>query len=325
MGLVGAPIPPKPATFTPEGAPPGVTPMLTALRGADGRAWWESRPIIRPRVAIVHTNAAEQEGSSQSQINWGNAAPANTKPHYAINQPTPMKLVPTNRRAIANSTEDWYEKEEDQTDASFWTIAIESADSGTKNDPQVSDFLTVSKHGPVPVPHAELVARILAYESIVWGFPLAPPAEWDGTGVAAHTHPFPHPAYTIQEGKTCPGPKKIRTLFDEILPRAREIRQAWTAPDQTQTPPPAPTISEVPDMILVRNAEPHQFTDGKTYPAGNIVWELVHGELRHVGPDEYAALTTLPITGAYTNAQLARIPRYSKQLTGTVTGTVKVG
>ena len=75
-------------------------------------------------------------------------------------------------------------------------------------------------------------------------------------------------------------------------------------------------------MILVRNSETHAFTDGKSYPPNSIVWELVHGELRHVGPDEYAAIVSVPITGTYTNAQLAKLPRYSKTVTGVINGSI---
>lgn len=77
-------------------------------------------------------------------------------------------------------------------------------------------------------------------------------------------------------------------------------------------------------MILVSNAESHAFTDGKTYPAGSIVWELVHGELRHVSELEYRALTAAGLKPGhrYTNTDLAVLPRYGNEwtLAGTFTG-----
>jgi hypothetical protein len=75
-------------------------------------------------------------------------------------------------------------------------------------------------------------------------------------------------------------------------------------------------------MILVSNSEPHTFTDGKTYGPGVVKWELVHGALRHVSAVEYEALKTLPITGTYTNAQLDKLPRYTRALSGTFTGRI---
>jgi hypothetical protein len=84
--------------------------------------------------------------------------------------------------------------------------------------------------------------------------------------------------------------------------------------------PPSPP-EEIPLMILVRNSEPHKFTDGETYPPGVIVWEMIAGARRHVTANEFAALSSIPTTGTYTNAQLAQIPIHtaSQPLTGTIT------
>jgi len=220
MRLLDFPIPPKPDYFGPDGAPPGIAVDFTALKSADGYPWYLSRPKITPRVAIVHTNAANHEGSLQSSINWGNAAANNTKPHYHFNAPQPTKVVPTDRRGIANATPGWYEDQTGEVDCSYWTISMETADSGMLDDPAVSDFL---------YDHAELVARALAYESIVWDFPLIVPDVWNGTGIATHTWPFPYPAYTTARGKTCPGDKKKATFRDQIVPRAQQIKAAWLA------------------------------------------------------------------------------------------------
>lgn len=292
MTLLDLPIPPKPAAFTPEGAPPGVEVDYDSQWAfkSDGitpdksRRYWQSRPKIKTRVAIVHTNAAQGEGTTQSAINWGNIKASNTHPTYAVNWPKCVKLLPSDRRSVANSTEDWYEKQENQSDASFWTLSIETADTGTKADPAISDFLTVSKYGPIEVRHDEIVARILAYESIVWGFPLEAPKEWDGTGVAAHTFPFPHPAYTIQEGKTCPGPKKSKALFDRILPRARQIRAAWLAPVITP-----PMEDDMPEFVKVAT-DPTKPADPGTLFAvqGLLAW--------HVSPSQYGA-AGIPFAG----------------------------
>lgn len=222
MPLIGSPIPPRPATFTPEGAPPGVAVNFEALRGADGRPWYLGRQTITPRLTLVHTNAASGESSLQASINWGNAASANTKPHYHVNAPQPTKVVPTNRRAIANATVDAYQ--DGHGDVAEWSIAIETADAGfgTGKPGEAGGFL---------YDHAEIVARILAYESIVWNIPLSYPTEWFGTGTACHTEPFEYPHWTLYRGKTCPGREKKRQIRDEILPRAREIRAAWLTPN----------------------------------------------------------------------------------------------
>lgn len=221
MGLVGDPIPPRPAAFTPEGAPPGVAVDFTALKDEAGRPWHLGRPVIEPRLTLVHTNGASVEASLQSSINHGNRAPANTKPHYCVNRPQPTKLVPSNRRAIANATVDAYQGS--YGDVSMFSIAIETADAGWPTPGDAGGFLA---------DHAEIVARILAYESIVWDIPLEYPSAWHGAGTACHTEPFEYPFWTLYRGKACPGREKKRQVREEILPRAREIRAAWLAPEE---------------------------------------------------------------------------------------------
>ena len=228
MSLLDLPTPPKPAAFTPEGAPPGV-----ALRLDVYGKWPASRQKIKPRLGIVHTNGASVEASVQSSINYGNAAAANTKPHYLVGD-KPAKVLATNLRGIANATGADIEAQYNEVDCALWSYAIETADMGSKRAlatgvrwaADCGPFL--ERPGDQP-DDAEIVARILAYESIVWNHPLGVPPTWNhpAGGVVAHTIPYPYPHYTIQRGKTCPGSTKASQLFDEILPRARQIRAAW--------------------------------------------------------------------------------------------------
>lgn len=236
MSLLDLPIPPKPAAFTPEGAPPGV-----ALRLDVYGKWPASRQKIKPRLGIVHTNGASVEASVQSSINYGNAAAANTKPHYLVGD-KPAKVLATNLRGIANATGADIEAQYNEVDCALWSYAIETADMGSKRA-LATGVKWAGDCGPfLPRPgdqpdDAEIVARILAYESIVWNHPLGVPPTWNHSagGVVAHTIPYPYPHYTIQRGKTCPGSTKASQLFDEILPRARQIRAAWL--DDTPPPP----------------------------------------------------------------------------------------
>lgn len=270
MSILNQPIPARPKTFSPEGAPPGVALYLDAYETlSDGYHWKAARPSIRPRVGIVHTNAASVESTQSAQVNWGRNTSAGqgrntTKPHYLVAHPGTfgwlehaVKVLPTNLRGIANSTGSDIERQFGEVDCSFWTYAIETADTGTNADPGISDFLAVSKHGPVPVPHAELVARIFAYESIVWDHPLDLPEEWNGTGIATHTSPFPFPYYTTKKGKSCPGDKKKATFQREIIPRAQQIREAWLNPSQggiVVTPAPnSPEVIQFTGVLTVIN------------------------------------------------------------------------
>lgn len=235
MTILLLPIPPRPSYFGPDGAPPGIRLMLDAYNTLDdGLPWTPTRPRIEPRLGIVHTNAASVEASVHSSINFGRNTRTpdgrnTTKPHYLVAEPFSAKVLRTDLRGIANSTEDWFQEAEGEQDVSFWSYAIETADTGTKADPAISDFLKAgqSVHGPVDVPHAELVARIFAYESIVHNHPLVVPDRWNGTGIVTHTWPYPYPHYTTKRGKTCPGQKKIATFNNEIIHRATLIREAW--------------------------------------------------------------------------------------------------
>ena len=220
MSLLDEPIPPRPAEFSPYGAPPGVTVDLDAFHAFDaaGRplraAWWRTRQIIAPRLLLVHTNGARGEGSLASQRNWANADPSNTHPHYCVNAPQPTKFVPSNRKAIGNYK------------VADWSIVVETADAGWPTPGDAGGFL---------YDHAEIVARIIAYESIVAdllgsAMPIEYPDRWDGAGVASHTEPFGYPYWTNVSGKACPGRTKKRQVRDEIMPRARQIRAAWLKP-----------------------------------------------------------------------------------------------
>lgn len=226
MDLLSLPIPPRPTEFTPYGAPVGVAVDFEAYKWSDGTPWYEHRPLIYPTTQVVHTNAAQGEGSVQAAINWGNAGiRSNTHPHYQVGLPVPTKLVPTDRRAIGNSSLYTVEQEAGVLDCSFWSIVIETADAGFIGSTPVDgvgDFLRDD---------ADWVAQILAYESITHDIPLAYPENWTDPGSITHTEPFPYPYFTIRKGKICPGPAKKKTFREQILPRARQIRAAWLEED----------------------------------------------------------------------------------------------
>lgn len=234
MTLIGNHVPPLAEAPHQYGAPPGITVDFDALKAWDGsdNAWWTTRPAITPTTLVVHTNGASGEGNSDSAVNWGNSSKNNTKAHYNLNSPTPTKNVPSGRRGIANSTPKAMEALYDVQDSSFWTIAVETADRGSSNGGglDLGDFL---------YDHDELLARLLAYESIVWGFPLAVPTDWVSPGVVTHVEPWDG-VFTIYKGKSCPGlTKRDRVLRGDILARAREIRSVWNLGVPTPPTPPS--------------------------------------------------------------------------------------
>jgi hypothetical protein len=241
MSLVGNPIPPRPAYFGPDGAPPGIAVDLDAY----DPNWVASRPRISPRVGVVHTNGGPGEGTIGGALAVANSGSNTTHPHYNLNAPIPTKHLRTDLRSIANSTPRHIEEQYGEIDCSFWTISYETADRGYDNggSTDLGDFL---------YDHDELLARAIAYDSIVHNIPIIVPVVWNAAGFVTHTAPFDG-VYTIHKGKSCPGTtKKNRVLHGDILPRAREIRAAWT--DATPEPEP-PTEDDMTPYLYQPPAE----------------------------------------------------------------------
>jgi hypothetical protein len=169
-------------------------------------------------LQLVHTNGASREGSIESAINWGNAAPySNTHPHYQVDRDRAAKLVPTDRKAIGNKT--IVEARGAHGDVADWSIVIETADEGYPTPGEAGGFIG---------DQIEMIAQIVAYESILHAIPLRYPTEWWGAGTACHTEPFGYPYWSNANGKVCPGRTKKQQLLNVILPRARAIADAWT-------------------------------------------------------------------------------------------------
>ena len=311
MSLLDSPTPPRPRVFLPDDVPPGVGKDIFAYDAS----WLAGRPRIRPRVIVVHTNGGGGEGSYKGAVGWANSHPNNTHPHYNLNETTPSKSMSTGLRAIANSTAREIEIKYGVPDSSYWTIAIETADRGYNNGGSVDlgDFL----HN-----HDELLARIIAYESIVWDIPIEVPKNFGDPGVVTHTEPWPYPYFTIVPGKTCPGTtKKDRVLRRDILPRARQIRAAWLG-----LPPPEDEDG-MPQYVNRRNSDTRKFgpvqsgvykfaIDPAFVPAdaGMAVLNITakgqgHVLAREVG-DDAADSSTVNTTGAWANGSaLAKLTK----------------
>ena len=222
----------KPQEFTAHGAPPFVESKLSAYKSFDGsgRPWYETRQVIEPRIGLIHTNGAENEGTIESAINWGNRSASNTHPHYQVDRFRAAKLVPTDRRAIGNATVDSYQGT--HGDISFFSLVIETADEGwpTPNRPDAPGG-TVGFIGD----QVEMIAQIMAYESIVHPkLVLATPTVWYGQGWGTHTDPFGYPYTTIVKGKPCPGLQKKIEFIQQVLPLARVIRAEWTGVERKE-------------------------------------------------------------------------------------------
>lgn len=266
--------PARPAVFDPFHAPDGVE-----CRWVE---FWMQRPLLGSvRSTLVHTNAASREGSVAAAWNFAHARPnANTCPHYQVDRKHEgvwvRKMLPSNRRGIGNATVDAHQ--EGRGDISTWSLVIETADLGWGEGRPGGACGFEEEQG-------EMVAAILAYESIVHGFPLSIIETWWGAGVAAHTDPFGYPYTTLYAGKVCPGETKKRELREWIYPRAAAIREAWTAAPVVVEPPviidPTPVDQEV-SMLTLDLGKPgvDSWWTRCTWTGAQLSW--VQGEADHV-------------------------------------------
>lgn len=230
--------------MTPEEAPPGVE--IKWLPRPSGAAWadWlkqhpapmtvmESRPIIQPRLILVHTNGASGQGNRTSAYNWSMAAPNNTKPHYQVDMDgTATKFLPSNRKAIGNGSVPSLTNGKMAAD---FSLVIETADPGWG----------AGKPGPTAgfsTAQATMLEQIIAYECSLWHIPVAYPDSWDGEGVACHTEPFGYPYWTIDKGHVCPGIQKKIEMREMVLPHVAMLLGH-------PIPNPTPNPSEEDDMI----------------------------------------------------------------------------
>jgi N-acetylmuramoyl-L-alanine amidase len=224
--------PAKPGAFAPDGLPPNTVWMRVPF--------WQDRALQIPRITLVHTNGADLTATNQSSFNWATAKPEkNTLPHYQVQlDGQAAKYIPTDRRGLDNGTvavdSDDFPNLTNAQQAEIvahgqvrnWSIGIETSDLGYGPGKPGDDSGFTDEQ-------IETLAGILAYESILWGIPLAYPETWWGTGTACHTENFEFPFWTLFRGKSCPGTKKKLLMVARVLPRAAEIKAAWTGGEHT--------------------------------------------------------------------------------------------
>lgn len=263
-------IPPKPAAFTPEGAPLGVEIKYLSF--------WRERALIKPRSQFAHTNGASVESTIEAQVRYSEASPNNnTAPHYLIDRTgRARKTLPTNRRGIANAT-----VTPATNDGKTWPTLTAAQRASITQHGQIRDwslaYETTDLGWPTPGGKAGYseaqggtLAVIMAYESIVHDMPLDIISDWWGAGAASHTDPFEFPYTTIHRGKTCPGDQKKQDLRNWVLPHARAVRAAWLAPPVPVTPVPGGLMSTV---CVRKPGEQHLYlTDWSGAPPVYIRW-----------------------------------------------------
>jgi hypothetical protein len=243
-------IPPKPASFSPQGVAPGCRRIPNLY----------DRPLAgRPiDVLVVHTNWASREGTIESAVNWSQAAPGkNTYAHYQHDlDGDAAKMLDTDRRGIGNSGTSAYWSEFNLPNASYRALVFETADRGTNVDPAPEgSYFTDAQMASL--------ARDLAYECVVHGIPPVLLPTPDGRGIAGHTYPFPYPAFTTASSKKCPGYRKNSQLVGAVIPWTAAIVRAWTAPP--------PTPPEEDDDMPLSDADVQRVADAVWDRRVNVV------------------------------------------------------
>jgi len=209
-------IPSRPAAFRPDVAPPGYRKLYVNFAA--------ERKRVAPRLQLIHTNGAGREGSIEASKAWAERRVVN-------GNSTTLPTFQVDRDGDAAQFIDINQAQNACYKVNGWAISYETADTGYLDDPTISAFTEAQ---------IQKLANGVAYCSMLYKIPLEYPLTWDGAGTASHTEPFAYPYWTNSNGKICPGQKKKAQVRDVIIPHARRIVAAWTAP-----PPPPPSGDDV--------------------------------------------------------------------------------
>ena len=186
------------------------------------------RRTIRPRVIILHTNAAGSAVSLQS--NWNHAVNGGTQAHFQVQggfHPDgtvgAYQFLPTDREGVGS----W--------NADPFAITIETQDNGATP----IEKLRTTPWTPAQV---EAIAQVCAVECRRWGIPARIADRWDGSGIGWHRQwgintvnapskgwgvpvgtqrGYVNP-WTMAAGKTCPEDARIAQV-PAVVARVQQI------------------------------------------------------------------------------------------------------
>lgn len=152
-----------------------------------------TQPKIKPRSAILHTNAGGS--SSKSLWAWISRASVTGEPHFQIGYTGSEQYMPLDVRADCNySANRWLEAGQ-----WFGAISFETQDSGG-----ASVEIT-----PWTTEQVRMMVNILTCICVVYGVQCTQPGTWNASGIGHHSlFPFQgvlSKAWTNVRGKTCPG------------------------------------------------------------------------------------------------------------------------
>jgi len=159
-----------------------------------------TQPIIKPRSAILHTNAGKT--SARSLWAYYTNPLVSGESHLQVSFDGVEQYLPFTRRADCNySANRW------RDGSTMWgAISFETQDLGAA---------TVDTT-PWSLQQLESMIATLTCLAVVYGIQCTQPATWNASGIGHHTlFPFQgigRPAWTNVRGKTCPGRARIAQM-----------------------------------------------------------------------------------------------------------------
>lgn len=159
-----------------------------------------TQPVIKPRSAILHTNAGKS--SASSLWSWITQASVTGEPHLQIGFAGVEQYMPFTRRADCNYSANLW-----RDGSTTWgAISFETQDLGA----------TTVNTTPWSIKQVDAMVAALTCIAVVYGVQCTQPATWDASGIGHHSlHPFQgigKPAWTNVRGKTCPGRARIAQM-----------------------------------------------------------------------------------------------------------------
>ena len=161
-----------------------------------------TQPKIRPRSAILHTNAGSS--GAKSLWAWITRAGNTGEPHFQVGFDRVEQYMPLDVRADCNYSANSFKLPGSNT--VHGAISFETQDKGSAS-------LNVT---PWSLDQVHSMVGILTCLAVVYGVQCTQPATWDASGIGHHSlFPFGgigSKAWTNVRGKTCPGKARIAQM-----------------------------------------------------------------------------------------------------------------
>lgn len=193
-----------------------------------------TQPLIRPTLAILHSNAAPRLTPWSALVRYWRRADVTGEAHFQVDMDgTLTQAIPVERRADCNyKANRWWSP---TTGAYHGAVSFETQDNGAASL-DVTPWTVEAVASMV----AALVALVVQYGAEC-GVPTSP----YGAGIGHHVL---YREWSIYKGKTCPGAARIRQM-DHIRHEVALRVAAYLTPDpspSTPLPPlvPAPWLRE---------------------------------------------------------------------------------